>query len=77
MHQLHSIPIPCDGFTWFQQLIIHHTELVPPNAEHNLGNVNIRSGRRLGGLHRPTKFQKTNDPETRQYLFEGFWSAES
>ena len=44
-YQLCSIPIPCDDFTWFQQLITHHTELVPPNAEHNLGTVNIRSGR--------------------------------
>ena len=41
-HQLRSIPIPCDGFTRFQQLIIHHTELVSPNAEHSLGIVNIR-----------------------------------
>ena len=38
-HQLRSIPIPCDGFSWFQQLIIHHTELVSRNVEHNLGTV--------------------------------------
>ena len=43
-HQFRSIPIPCDDFTRFQQFIIHHTEMVPPNAEHNLGTVNIRSG---------------------------------
>ena len=30
---------------WFQYLIIHHTELVPPNAEYNPSTVNIRSGR--------------------------------
>ena len=45
-HQLRSIPIPCDGFTWFQQLIIHQTELVPSNVEENLGTVSIRSGHR-------------------------------
>ena len=44
-HQLHSIPIPCNGFTRFQQLITHYTELVPSNAEHNLDTVNIQSGR--------------------------------
>ena len=49
-HHLRSIPIPCDGSTQFQQLIIHHTEMVPPNAEHNFGTVNIRSGRRCGGM---------------------------
>ena len=49
-HQLPLIPICCDGFTRFQQLIIHHTKLVPPNAEHNFGTVNIRSGRRRGGM---------------------------
>ena len=49
-HQLRSIPTPCYGFTRFQQLIIHHPELVPLNAEHNLGTVNIRSGRRRGGM---------------------------
>ena len=49
-HQLPSIPIPSEGFTRFQQLIIHHTELVPPNAEHNLGTVNIRPGRQRGGM---------------------------
>ena len=48
--QLPSIPIPCNGFTRFQQLIIHHTQLVPLNAEHNLGTVNIRSGRRHEGM---------------------------
>ena len=36
--------------TWFQQLIIHQTELVLPNAEHNLGTVNIRFCRRRGGM---------------------------
>ena len=46
MYQLHSILIPYDGFTWFLQIIIHHTELVPPNAEHNLDIVNIGSGHR-------------------------------
>ena len=49
-HQLRSILIPGDRFTRFHQLIIHHTELVPPNAERNLGTVNIRSGRQLGGI---------------------------
>ena len=49
-HQLRSIQIPCDSFTQFQQLIIHHTELVPQNAAHNLGTVNIRCGRRRGGM---------------------------
>ena len=49
-YQLRSIPIPYDGFTRFQQLIIHHTEMVPPNAEHNLGTVKIWSGRRRGGM---------------------------
>ena len=39
MHQLRSIPILCDGFTWFQQLIMHHPDLVPSNAEHNLSVV--------------------------------------
>ena len=43
------ILIPYDGLTWFQQLIIYHTELVPPNAEHNLGTVNIRTDRRGEG----------------------------
>ena len=49
-HQLRSIPIPCDGFTRFQQFIIHHTELFPPNTEHNFGTVNIRSGRWCGDM---------------------------
>ena len=49
-YQLRSISISCDGFTRFQKLIIHHTELIPPNAEHNLGTVNIRSGRRREGM---------------------------
>ena len=40
-HQLRSLPIPYDGFTRVEQVIIHHTVLVPPNAEHNLGTVNI------------------------------------
>ena len=52
MHQLRSILIPCDGSTRFQKLIIHHTELVPLNAEHNLGTVNIRSGCRRRGMSR-------------------------
>ena len=39
-HQLRSIPISYDIF---QQFIIHHTELVLPNAEHNPGTMNIRS----------------------------------
>ena len=49
-HQLRFIPIPCDGFTRFQQLIIDHTELAPPNLEHNLRTVNIPSGRRRVGI---------------------------
>ena len=49
-HQLRSIPIPYDGFTRFKQIIIHHTEQVPSNAEHNLGTVNIRCGHRRGGM---------------------------
>ena len=49
-HQLRLIPIPRNGCTRFQQFIIHHTELVPSNAEQNLGTVNIRSGHRRGGL---------------------------
>ena len=45
-HQLRSTPIPCHGFTWFKQLIIQHTKLVPPNALHNFGflNCDYRSG---------------------------------
>ena len=39
-----------DGFTWFQQLIIHHTELVLQNAEHNLATVNIRSDHQRGDM---------------------------
>ena len=35
-HKLRSIPIPCDGFTRFQQLIIQRTELGPPNADYNI-----------------------------------------
>ena len=49
-HQFRSIPITCNGFTPFQQLIIQHTELVLPNVEHNLGAVKIRSGRRFRGI---------------------------
>ena len=45
-----SMPIPYNGFTRFQQLIIYHTMLVPSNAEHNLGTVNIRPGRRCRGM---------------------------
>ena len=41
--QLRSIPIPCDGFARFQQFIIHRA--APPNAEHNLRTMNIRSSR--------------------------------
>ena len=33
-----------------KKLIIHNTEMVPLNAEHNLGTVNIRSGRQRGGM---------------------------
>ena len=33
--------IPSNGFTRFQKFRTDHTELVPPNAEHNLGTVNI------------------------------------
>ena len=51
-HQRRSMPISCDGFTRFQQLIIHHTELVPPNVENNLSTVNIRSGCRRGDMSR-------------------------
>ena len=37
-HQLRSKPISCDGFTWNQQLIIHHTEPVAQNdVEARLG----------------------------------------
>ena len=32
------------------QLIMHHTELVPPDSEHNLGTVNIRYGCRRGSM---------------------------
>ena len=55
-HKLHPIPVPCNGFTRFQKLIIHHTELVVPNIEHNLGTVNIRSVRRREGMsgHSPS-----------------------
>ena len=49
-YQLRSIPIPYDDFTRFQQLIIHRVELVLLNAEHNLGTVNIRSGRQREGM---------------------------
>ena len=46
--------IPIDG----TQLIIHHTELFPPNAEHNLGSVIIHSGHRQEGMsgHSPLLF---------------------
>ena len=49
-HQLRLIPIMCDGYTRFQQIILHHIELAPLNAERNLGTVNIRSGRQNGGM---------------------------
>ena len=45
-----SMPMSCVDFTRVKQLIIYHTELVPPNAEHNLGTVNIWSGRRRGDM---------------------------
>ena len=51
-HQLRLIPIPYHGFTRFQQLIIDHTELVPPNSEPDLGIVKIRSARRRGSMTR-------------------------
>ena len=46
-HQLRSISIPYDGFTWLQQLII---ELLPPNSENNLSTMSIRSGLECGGI---------------------------
>ena len=55
-HQLRSMLILCDGFTRFQQLIIHHIDLLPLNAEHNLGIVNIWSDR-----HRESNIKTSSD----------------
>ena len=40
-NQLSSVTLSRDRFIRFKQLIVDHTTLIPPNAEHKLGSMDI------------------------------------